>query len=183
MADPVAQSEDTAAGSPPPPFSQHAIHTLRTVQNNTLTLARMADQKASILMGASFLVFSIAVSRTLVGPIPWSLAIMALFAFLSALCGAIAVMPSIGRPKRGGPDNKLFFGHFFDREETEWADDVLRDLRADETVFRLMLRDIYQNGQVLKRRKYRFLGYAYGLFIAGLVATLAAFMLELAIGS
>ena len=45
-----------------------------------------------------------------------------------------------------------------------------------------MLRDIYQNGQVLKRRKYRFLGYAYGLFIAGLVATLAAFGVELALG-
>ena len=184
MEEPAATSGKTStAAAPPAAYSPNAIHALRTVQNNTLTLARMADQKASILMGASFLVFSIAVSRTLVGPIPWSLAIMALFAFLSALCGAIAVMPSIGRPKRGGPANKLFFGHFFDREETEWADDVLRDLRADETVFRLMLRDIYQNGQVLKRRKYRFLGYAYGLFIAGLVATLAAFMLELAIGS
>jgi hypothetical protein len=182
MADPKAEREETAAANPPGAFSQHAIHTLRTVQNNTLTLARMADQKASILMGASFLVFSIAVSRTLVGRIPWSLTIMAIFAFLSALCGAIAVMPSIGRPKRGGPANKLFFGHFFDREEGEWSEDVLRDLRTDETVFRLMLRDIYQNGQVLKRRKYRFLGYAYGLFIAGLVATLAAFMLELALG-
>ena len=182
MADPVTKPDETEGAEPPPPYSPHAIHMLRTVQNNTLTLARMADQKASILMGASFLVFSIAVSRTMAGNVPWSLRILAVFAFLSALCGAIAVMPSIGRPKRGGPDNKLFFGHFFDREETEWADDVLRDLRADETVFRLMLRDIYQNGQVLKRRKYRFLGYAYGLFIAGLVATLAAFGVELALG-
>ena len=45
-----------------------------------------------------------------------------------------------------------------------------------------MLRDIYQNGQVLRHRKYRFLGYAYGLFIVGLVATLAAFVVELAVG-
>jgi hypothetical protein len=44
-----------------------------------------------------------------------------------------------------------------------------------------MLHDIYQNGQVLQRRKYRFLGYAYRLFIVGLVATLAAFAVETAL--
>jgi hypothetical protein len=140
----------------------------------------MADQKASILMGASFLVFSIAVSRTLIGPLPWSLAILALFAFLSALCGAIAVMPTVGKPDAAEQRNRLFFGHYHDRTEQEWSDGLLDNLRDDEEIFRLMLRDIYQNGQVLHRRKYRFLGYAYRLFIAGLVITLAAFAIELA---
>jgi ABC-type transport system involved in cytochrome c biogenesis permease subunit len=92
------------------------------------------------------------------------------------------VMPSISKPKGGGRVNKLFFGHFYSLDEDEWADDILSEARADEAVFRLMLRDIYQNGQVLKRRKYRFLGYAYGLFIAGLIATLAAFAVELTLG-
>ncbi len=179
MTDPAAEPDATDAA---PTYSPHAIHMLRTVQNNTLTLARMADQKASILMGASFLVFSIAVSRTMVGNVPWSLTILAIFAFLSALCGAIAVMPSVGRPKSGGRINKLFFGHFHGRDEDEWAEEILRDIHADEAVFRLMLRDIYQNGQILKHRKYRFLGYAYSLFIAGLVATLVAFLIELALG-
>jgi len=48
-------------------------------------------------------------------------------------------------------------------------------------VFRLMLHDIYQSGQVLQRRKYRYLGYAYRLFVAGLVVTLAASAVELAV--
>ena len=182
MTDPAAEPEMNEAAGAAPAYSQHAIHMLRTVQNNTLTLARMADQKASILMGASFLVFSIAVSRTMVGNVPWSLTILAIFAFLSALCGAIAVMPSVGRPKSGGRTNKLFFGHFHIRDEDEWTEEILGDIVADEAVFRLMLRDIYQNGQILKHRKYRFLGYAYGLFIAGLVATLVAFLVELALG-
>ena len=182
MTDPAAEPDMSDVDGVAPAYSQHAIHMLRTVQNNTLTLARMADQKASILMGASFLVFSIAVSRTMAGNVPWSLTILAIFAFLSALCGAIAVMPSVGAPKSGGRVNKLFFGHFHSRDEDEWAEEILRDIQVDEAVFRLMLRDIYQNGQVLKRRKYRFLGYAYGLFIAGLIATLAAFIVELALG-
>ncbi|KRA81672.1 Pycsar system effector family protein [Altererythrobacter sp. Root672] len=174
---------ETGAGPEPggegPAYSPNAIHLLRTAQRNTLVLAQMADQKASILMGACFLVFSIAVSRTLIGHLPWSLAILALFAFLSALCGAIAVMPSVGKPATTEQRNWLFFGHYHDRNEQEWADDLLGELKDDEEVFRLMLRDIYQNGQVLHRRKYRFLGYAYRLFIAGLVITLAAFAVEL----
>ncbi|MBO9518046.1 MAG: hypothetical protein J7493_08260 [Porphyrobacter sp.] len=163
-------------------FSPNAIHVLRTTQRNTLVLAQMADQKASILMGASFVVFSIAVSRAVAGHLPWSLAVLALFAFLSALCGAIAVMPSVGKPVAVDQRNRLFFGHYHDRAEHEWADELLEDLRDDEAIFRLMLRDIYQNGQVLHRRKYRFLGYAYRLFVAGLVATLLAFALEVGLG-
>jgi len=41
-----------------------------------------------------------------------------------------------------------------------------------------MLHDIYQNGAVLQRRKYRYLGYAYRVFILGLVVTLATFAFE-----
>ena len=173
MADPGARSEAAT-------YSVHAIHALRTAQNNTLRLSQMADQKASILMGATFLVFSIAVGRSLAGDLPWPLAVLAVFAFLSSLCAATAIMPSIGKPRGGGRRNKLFFGHFHDRDEDEWMDEVLADLHTDEAVFRLMMHDIYQNGQVLQRRKYRYLGYAYRLFILGLVLTIAAFAVELA---
>ena len=164
-------------------YSLHAIHALRTAQLNTLQLSQMADQKASILMGATFLVFSITISRAFLGGLPWSLVVLALFAFLSSLCAVAAVLPSTGKPKPGsGPPNRLFFGHFHDLDEEVWMKDVLGELHTDERVFRLMLRDIYQNGQVLQRRKYRYLGYAYRLFIVGLLATLATFAVELAAG-
>jgi hypothetical protein len=41
-----------------------------------------------------------------------------------------------------------------------------------------MLRDIYQNGQVLQRKKYRLLGYAYRIFLVGLTVTLITFLIE-----
>ncbi|MEO6041671.1 MAG: Pycsar system effector family protein [Croceibacterium sp.] len=175
--DPAAQASLAAADTQA--YSPNAIHLLRTVQNNTLHLAQMADQKASILLGASFVVFSIAIGRGPRTELPWALTVLAVFAFLSALCGAIAVMPSVGRPRPSGRLNSLFFGHFYARDEDEWAKDLLAGLHSDESVFRLMLRDIYQNGQVLGRRKYRYLGYAYRLFITGLIATLATALVEL----
>lgn len=174
--------EDSGAAAPlpdGPAYSQHAIHMLRTVQNNTLKLSQMADQKASILMGASFLVFSIAVGQALAGRVPWSLGILALFAFFASVCAVLAVLPRVNGSLPGGRRNNLFFGHFHGLEEEAWADEVLADLHSDEAVFRSMLRDIYQNGQVLQRRKYRYLGYAYRLFVAGLVVTLAAVAVEL----
>ena len=179
MDEAAAIPEQPAAAPGTAPYSPNAIHALRTVQNNTLKLSQMADQKASILMGASFVVFSIAVSRAFAGGLPWSLAVLALFAFLSSLCAVIAVLPRLSRSlPPGARRNRMFFGHFHDLDEEAWTSDVLDELHADESVFRLMLHDIYQNGQVLQRRKYRFLGYAYRLFVAGLVVTLGTFAVE-----
>jgi hypothetical protein len=140
----------------------------------------MADQKASILMGATFVVFTIAVGQARGGDIPYSLAVLALSAFLSALCAVYAVLPSI-RPPKGGPianPNKLFFGHFTQMDESEWTDSIIADLKADETVFRAMLHDVYQNGQVLQGKKYKYLGNAYRIFIVGLTITLLTFAAE-----
>jgi len=166
----------------PDPYTINAIHLLRTAQTMTLTLSQMADQKASILMGATFVVFSISVSRSLGGHLPWSLVILAVFAFLSSLCAVVAVLPSFGRGKsRQDAPNLLFFGHFTALDEEQWTRSVLERLQSDEAIYRTMLHDLYQNGQVLARRKYRFLGYAYRLFVSGLVVTLVSFAVEMAL--
>ncbi|MBA4044516.1 MAG: hypothetical protein C0471_08880 [Erythrobacter sp.] len=161
------------------------MHLVRTSQQINLTLSQMADAKASILMGATFLVFTVAVGQATKGTLPWSLGVLALFAFISAMCAVFAVLPSVSSPAlakiNDGKPNKLFFGHFVHMDEAEWTDSVLADLRADETVFRTMLHDIYQNGQVLQRKKYKYLAYAYKSFMAGLCLTAFAFGMEMAV--
>ena len=163
-------------------FSNHAIHLMRTTQNNTLALAQMADQKASILLGATFLVFSLSVSRALIGDVSIPLTVLAAFSFASSLCAVMAVLPTV-KPPKGTPDkqNLLFFGHFAYREETEWADELMDHLENDEIVFRTIARDIYQNGMVLQNKKYTFLAYAYKIFITGLVLTLGVFAAEMVV--
>ena len=42
-------------------YSVHAIHMVRSSMLVHMQLSQMADQKASLLMGATFVVFSIAV--------------------------------------------------------------------------------------------------------------------------
>lgn len=55
----------------------------------------MADQKASILMGATFVVFTIAIGQARGGAMPHALLALAGFSFLSAMCAVAAVLPSI----------------------------------------------------------------------------------------
>jgi hypothetical protein len=185
MAENQTQAEPPkAAPSMPSPsgYSNHAIHLVRTSQQINLALSQMADTKASILMGATFLVFTISVGQATNGTLPLSLGLLALFAFISAMCAVFAVLPTVSSPTSArlndGKPNKLFFGYFTRMEESEWVDSILSELHADETVFRTMLHDVYQNGQVLQRKKYKFLAYAYKSFMIGLCLTAITFVIE-----
>jgi hypothetical protein len=160
-------------------FSPQAVHLVRTVTMANVALSQMADQKASIMMGATFLVFTISIGQASRGPFPLSLAVLALFAFVSALLAMAAVLPAVKPRKRPqAAQNILFFGVFAQMSEDEFTDRVLQQLRTDDGMFRTMLRDIHQNGTVLHRKKYRFLGYAYWAFLIGLSLTAVLFLLE-----
>ncbi|NCP13774.1 MAG: hypothetical protein GW858_06360 [Sphingomonadales bacterium] len=184
MADHSTQPEQVGTAPEPLPagFSNNAVHLVRTTQQINMMLSQMADAKASILMGATFLVFTIAVGQARGGAVPWSLGVLALFAFVSAMFAVFAVLPSISTPeaaiRSGTRPNLLFFGTFTHMDEDVWTASVLEDLRADETVFRAMLHDVYQNGQVLQRKKYKYLAYAYKSFMAGLTLTAITFIIE-----
>jgi hypothetical protein len=158
-------------GANPRSFPPNAVHLVRTAQQINVSLSQMADQKASILMGATFVVFTITVGQaSRIGPNP-AILVLAFFAFLSAMLAVYAILPTVN-PKAADNPNLLFFGHFTHMSEDEFVDGVLDHLGNDEITYRTMLRDIYQNGQVLQRKKYRFLGLAYKAFMAGLVITL-----------
>lgn len=161
------------------PLSANAVHLVRTAQLNTLTLSQMADQKANILIGATFVVFSLSVTRLIGSEITLATIALALTAFISSLFAVLSVLPSTATlPREDANFNVLFFGHFTQMDEEEWKQKLLGEFAKDETLYRTMLRDIYQNGQVLHRRKYRFLGYAYRTFLAGLFITMVIYISE-----
>lgn len=167
-----------------PRYPPNAIHLVRTTQMAHYQLSAMADHKASLLMAATFAVFTIAVGKGVQSarpPLP--LIILAVAAFFSAICAVSAVLPAIRpRKKAGGSFNILFFGAFTQLGEEEFIDEVTARMRSDDSIYRTMARDIYQNGCVLQHKKYKLLGWAYRIFLAGLVLAFAAFILEVATG-
>lgn len=161
-------------------FPSSAVQLLRTTQTIHMSLSQMADQKASILMGASFVIFTITIGQTKGGsgaPVP--LLILGAFAFFAAVLAVLAILPAT-HMRQTGPINLLFFGSFTRLGPEEYVERMLDALETDEEVYRTMAHDIYQNGVVLERKKYRFLGYAYRVFLVGLTASFLAFLIQFA---
>lgn len=162
----------------------NSIHLVRTLQQMTVLYSQMADQKASMLMGASFVVFTLSMGQMHSGALFAPFALLAFAAFFAAVFAVLSVLPKVTHAD--GPvsetDNLLFFGVFTGMSEEEFSDRVVDRLTDDEVLCRTMLRDIHQNGQVLQRKKYRYLAYAYRIFLAGLVLSFGAFLLEIGAG-
>jgi hypothetical protein len=166
-----------AENEPGKKYPPNAVHVIRTAQQINVMLSQMADQKANILLAATFVIFTIAIGqvREMADPLP--LLILGGGAFFSAIFAVLAVLPA-WHFRTGGKLNLLFFGSFSQLSEEEYLDRIMEQVEQDETAYRMMARDLYQNGVVLERKKYRLLGYAYRIFLAGLVASCAAFVVE-----
>jgi hypothetical protein len=158
-------------------YPANAVHMVRTTQLAQVQLSAMADHKASILMGAAFVIFTITVGKAQASTAPLALLILGASAFFSAIFAVLAVLP-VTRFRRDAPMNLLFFGSFTRLGEEDYLDQLTERLRTEDGIYRTMGRDIYQNGLVLARKKYRFLGYAYWIFLVGLTASFVAFLVE-----
>ncbi len=176
---PVAEKGELA--EPATEWPMQSIQLLRTVQQHHVQLSIMADQKASMLIGATFVVFTIAIAQSGSGNASLPMLVLAISSFLSAGLAALAVMPSSG-PKPGARPNPLFFGVFSGMDEDVFTEDVLAQISTSEGTFRAMLHDIYQMGSVLAEKKYFYLGIAYRAFLTGLTLTFMLYVAEQFIG-
>jgi hypothetical protein len=173
----VADDSDKEVPAPPV-YPINAAHMMRTAQLAQLQLSAMADAKASILMGATFVIFTITIGQARGGEAPVPLLILGGGAFFSAICAVLAVLPKTRAPKPSPESNILFFGVFSQMDEEAFIDEIISRLRTEDGIYRTMARDIYQAGSVLQHKKYRMLGYAYRIFLVGLVASCAAFVVQ-----
>ena len=187
MADDIAghESPEPAPAQAPIVYAPDGVHLLRTTQQIQYQLSQMADQKASMLLGITFVIFTISVSQAHNGPPPLPILVLGGAAFLAALLAVFAVLPSVkSGPTPGNARNILFFGAFTNMEETEYVEMLLHTITDTRAVYSAFAHDIYQNGQVLAGKKYRFLGYAYRTLLVGLilslVAAVAPFVIKLA---
>ena len=158
-------------------YAPDAIHLIRTTQQIQVQLSAMADHKASILMGATFVVFTITLNQTGKGQIQPEMLVLAVVALAAAALAVMAVLPSV-KPKAGAPLNLLFFGSFTELSQDEYIDTLIARMQEEEDVYRTMARDIYQNGTVLRRKKYRYLALAYRTFLIGMVLTILTFGID-----
>ena len=161
----------------PRSFAPNAVHMIRTVQMIHIQLSAMADQKASILMAASFVVFTITINQAHGALPPLPLLILGGFAFVSAMLTIFAILPKTTLPE-GAPLNLLFFGSYTSLSHDEFVTQVVDAMADEETMLRTIASDVYGNGVVLQTKKFRYLALAYRTFLTGLILSGGTFALR-----
>jgi predicted metal-dependent HD superfamily phosphohydrolase len=163
----------------------------RLTSKNHFTLSSIADNKASTLISISALIISIIVSVLVRRLEEDPHLIFPTVALLVTLMGTIVYAVLSTRPKvtsftisredvtqRKG--NLLFFGNFINMpvEDYEWG---MKELMEDrEYLYNNLIRDIYYLGVVLGK-KYRYLRYAYNIFMYGLIISVIMYIVAFAL--
>lgn len=148
-----------------------------------MSLSEMADNKSSILMGASFVVFSLSIGDIAEGKASLPLLLLTAFSFMATVLGVLTVRPGPMRKWKVTPQtvNLLYFGSFTNITREEYVERMLEVLASEEETYRHVARSVYDHGCVLKKEKYRWLYWSYSFFLTGLVLTGAAVVWELVV--
>lgn len=140
----------------------------------------MADFKANMLITIASVVLTLA-ARYVVTPamVEWPAVVLMMFCLLTIILAAYAVMPKLafplglGRNRSHKPNdsafNILFFGDFTQMNQFEY-ENAMQDILNDHSRhYEAQVREIYQIGLFLAKKKYRYLHWAYLSFISGFV--------------
>jgi predicted metal-dependent HD superfamily phosphohydrolase len=163
----------------------------RTTLNNHTRLSEIADSKANILLSVNAIIISVALT-TLIPKLdsPGNAHLVTptlLLVGSSVVCIIFAILST--RPKvtsgtftrddiAAKKVNLLFFGNFYKvpLEEYEWA---MHEMMKDrDYLYGSLIKDLYYLGLVLNR-KYMLLRITYTIFMIGIVASVASFVIAL----
>jgi hypothetical protein len=157
-------------------------YALRTLQSTLVQFSAMADTKASIMITVCSIVLTIGITQLSSPLLRWPLVLLTLSTFGALLLSILSVVPSGRYPKRAdgstGPDvpgfNPLFFGHFAYLAQERFSTELARVFADDGQIYEAIARDLWGQGFVLAHKKYRYLRWAYWVFLAGVFITICA---------
>ena len=170
--------------SPDDPVFPKEVHNLLVAANATnITLSGMADTKASILMGASFVVFSISIGDIAEGKASLPILVLTLFSFVATVFGVLTVRPNkLPVSKVPVPPEKiniLFFGSYTNANGEDYIDEMMKVLSSEEETYRRLTADLYDHGKVLRDDKFSWLYWSFTAFLFGMLVTALAVVLDL----
>ena len=162
----------------------------RLTSKNHFTLSSIADSKAGTLISISAIIISIIISVLIrkldTNPeliIPTVIMLITLMGtIIFSVLSTRPTVTSLGLTKKDIGEKKgnlLYFGNFINMpvEDYEWGMQELMDDR--EYLYNNLIRDIYYLGVVLGK-KYRYLKYAYNIFMYGLIASVVSYIIAFA---
>lgn len=154
----------------------------RQTRSHHAQLSQMADVKASMMLTLASLIITFSIGYLNDPLLRWSVVVMICFCVVTILTAAYAVMPKLNlkiRPKMSDPNfNILFFGSFFNMDYEEYAG-LMNELMHDPTLsYEAQVREIYEMGIYLGRKKYRYIRIAYTSFLLGVILSVLVLVIS-----
>lgn len=152
-------------------------YVLIALQQTQAHYSGMADSKASMMITVCSIVLTLGLTRLQDPVLRWPLVGLMVCTFFALLFAILAVLPSIRYPRGadGSVDvlspsfNLLFFGHF-SYLSLDHFKSLLRSIsRNNAEIYDAIARDLYEQGVVLARKKYRMLRHSYVVFLIGVL--------------
>lgn len=164
-------------------------YALSTLQQNQVQFSLMADAKANIMITVCSIVISVSLTQLRRSGFVWPLLTLDLFTAVSLVAALLCVIPTRKVPRRpdGAVDtgsplfNPLFFMHFQHMPRAEFVSLVAARLADTQELYKSLLLDIYDQGIVLARSKYRYLRASYVSFLCGLVLGIGAALVQVVV--
>ena len=171
---------------------ERGIETMfRITSANSQRLSDMADNKSNILLTVNSIILSMVVAVLLKALdsnphliIPTvSLMVFSVTTMVLAILATIPKIPN-GQFSTEEVSNKsvnlLFFGNFYKTRFEAYQGAMNKAMDDKEFLYGMLTKDVYSQGVVLGR-KYKLLRYAYGVFMFGLIFSVAAFCVAIII--
>jgi len=158
----------------------------RTTYRTHVNLSSIADNKANIMLSINAIIISIVFSNlvprlTNEPNLLLPTAALILTCLIAIIFATLSTRPKITEGKFTRKDieekksNLLFFGNFYNMELKDYEWGVEEMIKDENFLYSSMTRDIYWLGKVLAK-KYRYLSICYGVFMYGLIVTVAIFL-------
>lgn len=158
----------------------HADHMLRQTRTQLMQLSQMADTKAGMLITISSLIITLSVSLLIKPEFATAATILISFCILTILLAAYATMPKfISHTRNKTPDtnserfNILFFSDFIKLDYQTFFKEMEGVIKDPGLAYSTQVKEIYQMGQYLAARKFRFVTLSYISFISGLIISVS----------
>lgn len=152
-------------------------HFLRQTRVHHVQLSAMADVKANMMLTVASVVLTFSVGYLTDPAFQWAALTLILFCMGTIIAAIYTTMPRGVTPPKGPrgdiaqdpKGNPLFFGTFIHLSYEEYCEFIEHAINNPDESVELMVREIYTLGHFLAYRKYRYLRWAYMLFLAGLL--------------
>lgn len=146
---------------------------LGAVGAHHVQMSAMADVKANIIITASSIVLTLALSHFDDKGYRNTVLVLLPFITLALLFAIIAVLPKhqtipwAEGTVRPAHFNIMFFGHFGSLPKERYLREMAQILKQDRAIYETMCEDIYGIGHYLDAYKFRYLRWSYLCFLAG----------------